>query len=830
MPSLFLWLAMAAAEEPLLIPWSADAFSADEGCDWQSVDSAAEPVHNAHYLAPPAAGQDYRAWLERLRTWRRTTLSDIHGASGKAIRMRFDGVRAWIRTGRAWAFAADLRPGETLVVEGRARRVEGHAAPCLAYDWCDRAAAADGGWRGWSTVVADDEISADGQWHDFRLTAKVPAFDPAVHWARPILGMDGTHDTRPGTLELTDLRLVLPPDAGRAARMRPLAKQVSAPFDSSIYDGADLRWLRRNLVCGFIMVMDHDLWDPRAGRFTVNELCDLAEREFGGYDSVVLWHAYPRIGCDERNQFDFFRDLPGGLRGVGRAVTAFHRRGVQVFIAYNPWDTGTRRETQTDDQALAEIVKGIGADGIFLDTMVQAPTGLRTAVDTVRPGVAFEPEGAPSIAEMQICNSSWAQWLQPYPDVGVLLLKWLEPRHMQHQIRRWDHGHREELTDAWLNGSGMLVWESIFGSWNPWPEADKAILRRMAPIQRAFADLLAEGEWLPCYPTGEPGVLSSRWQDERRELVVFANRSGGPVEIAIMLGKPGWRLYDLWAGRPLEANRVGVDDFAAVAALAPGEEDAAFRALLRTEPAVARSGPDAHAGAASVVGVVPPPVVAALNEAPGMLPVVGGAKRVEVKHQRRECGCFPDPGTPPEDWGRNLVGNPFNATLEHHIKVTLQPAWLDPAVVTNAHFARFLAATGYRPRFAERFLAHWGGSTCPTAMADQPVVYVDLDDARAYARWAGRRLPTEWEWQAAAEDHGPAFQRGAVWEWTESERDDGHTRFAMLRGGSRYRAEGSVWYFPGGEQPIGTHAKFLLMWPGLDRCGTIGFRCAAPRG
>ena len=67
---------------------------------------------------------------------------------------------------------------------------------------------------------------------------------------------------------------------------------------------------------------------------------------------------------------------------------------------------------------------------------------------------------------------------------------------------------------------------------------------------------------------------------------------------------------------------------------------------------------------------------------------------------------------------------------------------------------------------------------------------------------------------------------GNVWEWTESERSDGQTRFCVLRGGSFYHAKGSDWYADGGAQPCDFAAKFLLLWPGLDRCSTIGFRCA----
>jgi formylglycine-generating enzyme len=107
------------------------------------------------------------------------------------------------------------------------------------------------------------------------------------------------------------------------------------------------------------------------------------------------------------------------------------------------------------------------------------------------------------------------------------------------------------------------------------------------------------------------------------------------------------------------------------------------------------------------------------------------------------------------------------------------------------------------------------------------VTYVDLDDARAYAAWAGARLPTEDEWQAAAEAGLLERARPRVWNWTESEHRDGRTRFAILKGGAEYRADGSDWYVDGGPQDPRYSLKLLLLGGGLSRSAWIGFRIAA---
>lgn len=621
--------------------------------------------------------------------------------------------------------------------------------------------------------------------------------------------------------------------------------------DDSIYRRHDLAWMTSNFVCGFVFIYDRSFWDPArignadhtADGYRVDTLCSEAREDFGGFDSIVLWHAYPRIGVDQRNQFDYFRDMPGGLSGLAGAVRKFHRHGVKVFIPYNPWDTGTARERESDDQALARIVAAIEADGIFLDTMNIAPKALRQAVDAVRPGVAFEPEGHPAIPELAICNGSWAQYLNEFPEIGVLQLKWLEPRHMQHQIRRWEKSHQGELAAAWLNGSGIMVWENIFGMWNPWNAEDRATLRRMAPVLRRFAPLLAEGKWFPYYPTMVSKLYASCWQTPGVRLWTLVNKDlKNPVGPVLEIDDQGEQLFDLWRGQRLKPVRAGgklrlscdLKRFGAILAVKEKTVQPWLASLLETQRReslrpLPTADNDPHVAMQSVIEPKPLPACPAVapSDAKGMLQLRAATDSFTLRHLRRECGCYPDPGTPPAEWEKFLTGTPHINTIEHHVTATLRPGWIDAKPVTNAEFEAFLKATHFAPPCRDQFLKHWGGPTCPSALGDKPVVYVDLEDARAYAAWAKRRLPTEWEWQQAAQDHGPAFDHAEVFEWTESERDDGHTRFVLLRGGCRYESKGSIWYFPTGPRPVDSHLKFLRLAPGLDRSSTIGFRCVA---
>jgi formylglycine-generating enzyme required for sulfatase activity len=860
---------LASATSPAdTITFSPATFEAGERASWQPLHPESIDMTD-EFISPPRPGQDREAWLRAVREYRAV----IRGQGQRAVlNLNFDGLRSWTRLTLEATESLGLAPGAVLQARVEARWREGRGALCAAYDYVD---SDTGAWVGWSGVLASMEIPQDGRWHEQVLLVEAPDAVPPGTMLRPIFGMDATFGNTPGVVEIRNLQVGAPGT--------PPHVDIQ-PLDRSLYDRADLAWAQEIFTCHFTFMYDRSFYDPERG-YLVESFLEDGRRAFGGYDAVVLWQGYPRLGFDDRNQFDMYRDMPGGVEALRKVVDQFHGQGVKVFVDYTPWDTGTRRSgSQTDDELLAGLVGDIDADGVFLDTLSAASPSLRAQVDRVRPGVVIAPEIHPPINQLSVLSLSWGQWMKDPRPPGMFHLKWIEPRHLQHQVRRWNKSHQDEIEAAFFNGSGMLVWENVFGSYNPWSAEDRALWRRCIPILRAFQPHFVSDAWDPFYPTLQEGLHAHRWPGNaaagweapvvftlRREGAAGVDRETAVLEVPARALEGRVVALDLWRRVPARVEVAG-----AVARIFAGVETLGAVALVREDdPRVAQfqqvaaqAAPDqdrtrdplplavSNSNALTEVSAV------RTNTGEGMLLVPGGSVRMRLSHKARECGCVPDPQTPVALREQFLTGEHFEREVAHDFVTEVGTFHIDEAEVSNAEYKVFLEASGYRPQHAHNFLKHWPDGVMPEALADHPVVYVDPDDARAYAAWAGKRLPTEAEWHLAASgvenypwpwgnDFDPArvntsgatmpvrslpegrspigchHMAGNVWEWTEPTYDDGHTRFTLLRGGSFYRAEGSDWYAPGGPQPNTAHAKFILMWPSLDRCATIGFRCVS---
>ena len=121
-------------------------------------------------------------------------------------------------------------------------------------------------------------------------------------------------------------------------------------------------------------------------------------------------------------------------------------------------------------------------------------------------------------------------------------------------------------------------------------------------------------------------------------------------------------------------------------------------------------------------------------------------------------------GADGEPWAYDNELKPSEAEL---------PAFrIDRFPVSNARYADYLDATGAQPPgFWRRDGAGWARTRFGREEAlppDEPVRHVSWHEADAYARWAGKRLPTEHEWEKARKA-GVLEATGSVYEWTSSD-------------------------------------------------------------
>ncbi len=706
-------------------------------------------------------------------------------------------------------------------------------------------------------------------------------------------------------------------------------------FDYSLFQRKDLAWINKAYVMHLLMGWDKEFYDGQKDAFQLNDFIERGKRLFGGDDVVCIWPTWPTLGVDQRNQFDMYRDLPGGLKQIRAVADAARAQGAKFFVAYNPWDESTRSEGHL--HGLAYLINETSADGVVLDTKGESSRELQEAADKVKPGVVMYSEGMAVPKDMQGIISGRVHNALYYPPL-LNLNKFIRPDFAIFRVTEvFKEPIQREYAVAFFNGYGTEI--NQFAPGHPdWEEEQYKYLGRTTRILRENTSLFTS-DYNPLIPTLRDSIWVNEWTSKDKTIYTIfslkASGFNGPLFEIKNVSSARW--IDLWKHEEIQVSNVGDKSYATVNIdgfdvrdLGTNNEGnvssiARFTPVLNAKITGNLLSGKCIPGAKIKVWKGNPsydkePLV--IEESEKNQFSVSLSNQLKHYEGKLVVQAFQDdelideqilflkPGTPrilseviktsavaklhPEmvkiPAGKLKVhftqGDEFIPYPKEHLneEVSMESFAMDRYPVTNGDFKQFLRASNYQPTDTANFLKHWINKQIPAGQESFPVTYVSLEDAKAYATWAGKRLPTELEWQYAAQTPAgnewpwkqikPVTRKetyvtetltvknmegidarncnlgdgqlypvgkykkgmnpyglhdlvGCVWQLTSDEYENGSYRYIMMKGGSYFKPSSSWWYVQGGPRELHYRQFLLRVSQGFERNATVGFRCVA---
>ena len=280
-------------------------------------------------------------------------------------------------------------------------------------------------------------------------------------------------------------------------------------FNNDLYHRDDLKWIRNSYIIVLQMAWDREYFDRFTGEYGFSRILSKYNSLFGNIDVFGIWPTWPRLGLDERNQWDMYRNLPGGLPMLREFSREARLSNTRFFIAYNPWDNSTREEDHF--KGMADLVSATEADGVVLDTKGSSSLALQKSADSVRSGVVMYSEGMAVVKDMpgiiagRVHN---AIFLSPELNLNKLI------RPDFSIFRVCDVGedilHRE-ISIAFFNGYGTEL--NLFrpGGRGEEYQKDLGYLAQTTFILRQNSNAFIDSLWTPLLETSQGGTFVNRW-------------------------------------------------------------------------------------------------------------------------------------------------------------------------------------------------------------------------------------------------------------------------------------------------------------------------------
>jgi formylglycine-generating enzyme required for sulfatase activity len=702
-------------------------------------------------------------------------------------------------------------------------------------------------------------------------------------------------------------------------------------FNNSLFERKDLQWIRHTYASHLIMTWDNFYYDYKDGAF---HLVDFEKRNihwFGGDDFVGIWPTWPTLGIDQRNQWDLYRDLPGGVEAINQQRTKLNDIGSKLFICYNPWDVSTRDEIHT--VGMAEIIKQTGADGVVLDTRGESSKELQAAADSVRKGVIMYSEGMAVPKNMQgIVSGRVHNALYYCPMLN--LNKFIKPEFAIFRVAElFKEPIKREYNVSFFNGYGTEM--NIFAPGKPpWAEEQYRYWGRSLRILRENTDNFISNAYVPLISTTTDSIWVNKWPEKDKTVYTIYSLIPEGYKGYLFEVEPeeGYHFVDIWHHKELNPKEIDgkwmiMAETSSFDKMDLGTNNEGATSCIARLPkilSVSRYSDEVTVSATQGDTIKIWAGAPCYEKKPFTLPQGEHTFRL-LDHFGRYEGKFVvqvfendqllderifevKPGTPRLESQKSSTTQ-VNSSLKGMVEIpagnftfreshgdefipypkynlgqeyNMPGFFMDKFPVTNIQFKNFLDQTNYQPRDTANFLKHWIKGEIPDGQDNFPVIYVSWEDAKAYAEWAGKRLPTEVEWQYAAqtpemnewpwEQTHPVTRKrttvtgtlsvyeiegidssrcnlgngelyavgkypkganpyglmdlvGCVWQLTNDLYFNGSYRYIIMKGGSYFKPTASWWYVQGGPRELHYRQQLLRVSQGFERNATVGFRC-----
>lgn len=706
-------------------------------------------------------------------------------------------------------------------------------------------------------------------------------------------------------------------------------------FDNSLIEREDLKWIRNCFAVNLMMTWDKRFFDYEDNSFHVKEYLEKMKNLMGGYDVYGIWPTWPALGMDQRNQWDMFRDLPGGYLQLRKISDLCHKMGTYFFLCYNPWDESTRSDEGHFD-GMTNITGMADIDGFVLDTKGGSSVELQNAVDAARKGVVMYSEGMAVPRDMQGIASGRVHNALYYPPV-LNLNKFIKPDFAIFRVaEEAREAIKREFNLSFFNGYGTEINSFPPGRFE-WSDQQMQYWGKLLMIQRENGTNFFQYDFIPLISTSVDSIYVNKWATETKTIYTILNLhpSGYNGNLFQVENEDSWHFVDLFKHEVAIVNKIedksyiqikidafncfdlGTNNESSVSAIArfpkllsvvlsgdklsfsskkgdkiriwsgepgyenvPAEYDTQWQTIRLQDIFPDREGKfviQAFEGKELIDERV-------IHITPGTARLISETEVTEkVKTAPTGMVTIPAGIFKCDSYrvGDSFIPYPDDLTSKGE-EISMKKIFMDQYPVTNTQYKEFLKATNYQPNDTTNFLKHWINKQIPKGQEDYPVIYVTLEDAKAYAKWAGKRIPTEMEWQYAAQtgngNEWPWLQEtpvereeefitntlsvwkikgidstrcnlgdgslypvgkyeegknpyglydlvGCVWQLTNDVYDNTTYRYIMIRGGSYFSPKSSFWYVQGGPRELNFRQYLLRVSPSFERKATVGFRC-----